>query len=158
MHPRAIELIDKLDLQPHPEGGFYKEVFRSATLVQSPNHGKSRSSVTDIYFLLPAGQISRFHRVLHEEIWNFYEGAPLRLIEMTPDLNHHTSLVLGGSQSICYKHCIPALHWQAAESTGEYSLVGCTVAPGFDFEDFSFLTLGESGCIEKSFPELNKFL
>lgn len=94
-----------------------------------------RNAVTHIYFLLKQGEFSKFHRVLHDEIWNFYEGAPLKLIEfdgeiivekVIGDYGKYVSVVKGGV-------------FQAAESTGEYTLVGCSVAPGFDFKDFSFM-------------------
>ncbi len=129
-------LIKKYDLAAHPEGGYYKEIFRSKTILSSPVHSRQRNAATHIYFLLGRGDISRFHKVLHDEIWNFYEGAPLKLIcfdgkkvtenIMGPGCNSYTAIVNGGV-------------YQAAVSTGDYSLVGCTVAPGFDFNDFSFL-------------------
>ncbi len=129
--------IKKYGLLPHPEGGYYKEVFRSQFVLTSPIHHKKRNAVTHIYFLLGKGDISRFHKVDHDEIWNFYDGAPLRLIQFHNNTvaedtigqhcNDFVSIVNGG----CY---------QAAESTGDYSIAGCTVAPGFDFRDFSFLS------------------
>ena len=85
MNKRAEELINILELSPHPEGGYYKEVYRSKSELSSPKNNKVRNAVTDIYFLLVSGQISRFHKVIHDEIWNFYEGAPLELIEIEPD-------------------------------------------------------------------------
>lgn len=132
MHP----LIQQLDLQTHPEGGFYKEVYRSAQLVNSPANQQARNAVTSIYFLLLKGQISRFHKVLHDETWHFYAGDPLRLIDLHSQCEEH---ILGEKTQVQYQYTITANHWQAAETTGEYSLMGCTVAPGFDFEDFSFL-------------------
>ena len=140
MKNRAQTLIDTLELSPHPEGGYYKEVYRSATEVFSPHAGVSRSSLTDIYFLLLSGQVSRFHRVLHDEIWHFYEGAPLQLVEIEQEglvLREIQLEHLGTTPK--YRHCIKGGNWQAAYSTGNYSLVGCTVAPGFDFADFEFL-------------------
>lgn len=135
--PGIDSLIRMYDLTPHPEGGYFREIFRSQTAVVSPVHDKSRSSVTHIYFLLGQDDVSRFHKVVHDEIWNFYEGSPLALYRydgktttrarIGPGCNAYTAVVQGNA-------------WQAAESTGPYSLVGCTVAPGFDFEDFSFLS------------------
>ena len=78
MHP----LVNKLGLEPHPEGGYYRQIYRSATQVSSPKHGLPRPAVTHIYFLLLKGQVSRFHRVLHDEIWNHYDGAPLTLYQL----------------------------------------------------------------------------
>jgi len=140
MNQRAHELIQLLDLSEHPEGGYYKEVYRSTDKVISPVNKEERHAVTDIYFLLLKGQVSRFHRVCHDEIWNFYEGDPLTLIEIQSDSLETSKIILGECQATPhYKHCIKASHWQAAYSVGEYSLVGCTVAPGFDFKDFQFL-------------------
>ena len=131
------QLIDKYKLVPHPEGGYFREVFRSGQTVFSSVAHTNRDAVSHIYFLLTKGQVSRFHKVLHDEIWNFYAGAPLRLMKydggrieeeiIGTDGNSYVSFVAGGL-------------YQAAESTGEYSLVGCTVAPGFEFGDFSFLS------------------
>lgn len=141
INKRALQLVEMLQLQPHPEGGFFREVYRSAQSVYSSQVSSQRSALTDIYFLLAEDQISRFHRVTHDEVWHFYEGAPLKLFDVTPNGNRLEEHLLGNVGSLpYYTHTIKANHWQAAISAGEYSLVGCTVAPGFDFEDFSFLS------------------
>ena len=129
-------LIDKYNLVPHPEGGYYAVVYESEQSVTSPAAKKVRKAVTHIYFLLLKGQVSKFHKVVHDEIWNFYEGDPIKIIKcygskieediIGPGCSDYASIVEGGV-------------YQAAVSTGVYSLVGCTVAPGFEFEDFSFL-------------------
>ncbi|WP_303722494.1 cupin domain-containing protein [Malonomonas rubra] len=138
MHPRAQQLIEQLQLQPHPEGGYFREVYRSPLQVHSAAVEGTRSAVTDIYFLLPAGQISRWHRVLHDELWNFYEGAPMKLHQLSPDLSScHCSRL--DPQALSFKQLVPGGFWQAAESCGDYSLVGCCVAPGFEFADFLML-------------------
>jgi uncharacterized protein len=129
-------LIKKYNLAPHPEGGYFKEIYRSGQLVQTELAPGRRNAVTHIYFLLGKGQISRFHRVLHDEIWNFYQGAPLQLIQFDARGIKTETLGPGGNT---YAAIVPGNTWQAAVSTGQYSLVGCTVAPGFDFADFSFL-------------------
>nr|WP_320051231.1 cupin domain-containing protein [uncultured Desulfuromonas sp.] len=128
-------LIDRLNLIPHPEGGFYREVYRSEQIVTSSATTTQRSALTHIYFLLVRGQVSRFHRVLHDEVWNYYEGAPLRLVRwrdatieeqcIGPDAAEYCTTIVGGD-------------FQGAESCGDYTLVGCSVAPGFEFADFSF--------------------
>lgn len=133
----AEAIIDRLGLQAHPEGGYFKEVYRSEIKVHSSQADSERSAVTDIYFLLKEGEVSRFHKVLHDEIWHFYSGAPLKLLDA--DLNELREVFLGGADTFNFKHTIKAGRWQAAETTGRYSLLGCTVAPGFDFSDFSFL-------------------
>ncbi len=141
MDPRALTLIDTLALSPHPEGGYYKEMYRSDTRVHSPHAGAMREALTDIYFLLLSGQISRFHRVLHDEIWHLYEGAPLVLVEIEANGTEIREVRLEGSgPPPKYKYCVKGGNWQAAFSMGEYTLVGCTVAPGFDFTDFQFLS------------------
>jgi uncharacterized protein len=136
----AAGIIAELGLQSHPEGGWYRETYRSETTVESPAAGAPRSAMTDIYFLLRVGEVSRFHRVLHDEVWNYYEGAPLRLHLAAPDGTFAKTVTLGPrGQADALKRVVHAACWQAAESTGEYTLAGCTVAPGFDFADFSFL-------------------
>lgn len=149
-------LIDKLDLQPHPEGGYYRQIFSSSHQVRSHSHGEARPAVTHIYFLLLEGQVSRFHRVLHDEIWNHYEGAPLRLYQIQQQ--HLKEERIGGDEDE-YASVVPAGYYQAAESTGEYSLVGCSVAPGFDFADFSFIDEPSlSAWIEVAHPEMMRFI
>jgi predicted cupin superfamily sugar epimerase len=127
MHPRAAQLIRDLSLQPHPEGGHYAEVHRSAA---SPS----------IYFLLAAGELSRWHRVGSEEIWHFYEGSPLELLQLTPAGGDLERILLGpASDRERPVHCVPPGYWQAARSRGAFTLVGCTVAPAFTFADFALL-------------------
>lgn len=132
----ADEIIDRLNLQPHPEGGYFKEVYRSQDTIFSNNANSDRSALTDIYFLLKKGEVSRFHKVLHDEIWNFYLGDPLKLIEYS---NNKMREIILGKENLNFKYTIKANNWQAAESLGNFTLVGCTVAPGFHFDDFSFI-------------------
>ena len=130
------DLIKQYHLIPHPEGGYYREIYRSEQVLCSPAAGKKRNALTHIYFLLAAGQVSRFHKVVHDEVWNFYAGDPLKLIQYNgKDVTETIIGVAGGDFVMVVKGGI----FQAAETTGVYSLVGCTVAPGFEFEDFSFL-------------------
>ncbi len=134
---RAAALVHQLGLLPHPEGGVYREVYRSARPVEPGDGRGSRSALTTIYFLLPAGAISRWHRVLSDEVWHFYEGAPLDLwLASAPghSIERLSLGVLGGDRRPVLT--VPASCWQAARSSGEYTLVGCTVGPGFDFRDF----------------------
>jgi uncharacterized protein len=81
MHPRAAELIAALDLRPHPEGAFYRQVFRSAVQVTPMDGRGPRAALTTIYFLLPEGSFSRWHQVVSDEVWHLYEGGPLELLE-----------------------------------------------------------------------------
>lgn len=127
----VAEIISLLDLRPHPEGGFYRETFRDA----APAGGRAAS--TAIYFLLPAGQKSRWHRIDAAEVWHFYAGAPLDLSIIGPD-GAHATVRLGPAlaQGERPQAVVPAHCWQAAESAGAWTLVGCTVAPGFEFTAF----------------------
>jgi uncharacterized protein len=135
---RASTLVSALRLSLHPEGGFYGELYRSSTQVEPADGRGSRPALTTIYFLLPAGAVSCWHRVQSDEVWHFYEGSPLDLWMAPPDLGVVTLNRLGplseGQQPVL---TVPAGWWQAARSTGAYTLVGCTVAPGFDFQDFA---------------------
>ena len=141
MHPRAAELIAVLGLQPHPEGGFYRQKFRSPVQV-SPMDGRGpRAALTTIYFVLPEGSFSRWHQVASDEVWHLYEGGPLELLELSASgqsiLRHRLGPVGSGTDApVC---TIGAGIWQAARPLGEYAFVGCTVGPGFDWADFRLL-------------------
>jgi uncharacterized protein len=137
---RPETLIRQLSLRPHPEGGWYSEVFRSSRLV-SPDDGREpRSAMTTIYFLLTRGQRSRLHQVNSDEAWHFYEGDPLRLTICDATFERVESVTLGPWDGTFRPvHVVPAGDWQSAGTLGDYSLVGCTVGPGFDFLDFSML-------------------
>ncbi|WP_137165632.1 cupin domain-containing protein [Salinimonas lutimaris] len=149
-------LISRLGLEPHPEGGFFKQTFCSSHTVISPHHQQPRPAMTHIYFLLLKDQVSRFHRVWHDEVWNVYEGAPLRLYQLNQQQLKEQRIGPGETE---YASVVPAGYYQAAESTGDYTLAGCTVAPGFDFADFSFI---DEPClaqwIEVAHPHMARFL
>ena len=136
-HPAMKDLIRQFNLAPHPEGGFFREIYRSKQMVWSDAVSATRAAVTQIYFLLPRGQVSRFHRVAHDEIWHIYQGDPLRLIQFDGSVLTQTCVGKGCSD---YTAIVPAGVWQAAATTGTHTLAGCTVAPGFDFTDFCFLS------------------
>lgn len=134
------ERIERLALAPHPEGGFYREVFRSAERVTPADGRSERAALTVIHFLLPAGAHSRWHEVRSDEQWTFLEGEPLELFVLERDARAVRRIVLGpldarGSPTAI----VPAGAWQAARAPGLYSLVTCTVGPGFDFADFRLL-------------------
>jgi predicted cupin superfamily sugar epimerase len=140
-HPRVAELIRELQLIAHPEGGYYAVVFRSPSMVVPPDGRGSRPGLTTIYFLLPEGAFSRWHRVLSDEVWHFYEGAPLELLQLSADLTSLARFALGPlTVHQAPVHTVAAGDWQAARTTGTYTLVGCTVGPGFDFQDFTLLS------------------
>ena len=150
-------LIDRYNLVPHPEGGFYAEVYRSKQTIKSPVVSKDRKAITHIYFLLPKGQMSIFHKVVHDEIWNFYEGDPVKLIKYNGSTVEEDII---GSGRNDYVSIVEGGVYQAAESTGRYSLVGCSVAPGFEFEDFSLLRdeTEPKDKFLKKFPGYRKFV
>lgn len=134
----AAEVIRLLDLQPHPEGGHYRETFRDARRIEG------RSASTAIYFLLAGGERSHWHRVDAVETWHFYAGAPLALSIAGAD---GTAVIRLGSDLAAGERpqaVVPAGAWQAAESVGAWTLVGCTVAPGFLFAGFELAPAGWS--------------
>jgi predicted cupin superfamily sugar epimerase len=122
---RADAIIARLKLKPHPEGGHYRETFRDP-------RAKSRAHSTAIYFLLKRGEVSALHRVDAAEVWHFYAGAPLELTVGRKKLVLGSDLAKKQQPQIV----VPAHVWQSARSLGAYTLVGCTVAPGFAFEGF----------------------
>jgi predicted cupin superfamily sugar epimerase len=138
--PRAQELIAGLGLQPHPEGGFFREIFRSGATVQPDDGRPQRAAATSIYFLLTRGGHSRWHRVRSDEVWHLYEGGPLELFVAPPDGTKVERVMLGPALvSDGPVYTVPAGWWQAARPLGPYALAGCTVAPGFEFDDFVLL-------------------
>ena len=137
---RGAYLRDRLRLSPHPEGGHFREIYRSADTVQPTDGRPLRQALTTIFFLLQAGEVSRWHRVTSDEVWHFYEGEGLELLVAPPPMDRVARLQLGPvSEGRRPAYTVPAHWWQAARPVGSHALTGCTVAPGFDFADFSFL-------------------
>lgn len=128
----AARIIRRLGLEPHPEGGHYRETYRA------PAAAGERSAVTLIYFLLRAGEVSRWHRIDATEIWHWYAGAPLALSIGTA-LHRLGPDVLAGETP---QQVVPPGAWQSARSLGAWSLCGCSVAPGFSFEGFELAPAG----------------
>ena len=135
--PSAADIIARLELKPHPEGGHYRETFRDP---RADADGRARS--TAIYFLLARGECSHWHRIDAVEIWHYYAGDPLTL-RMADD-GGRRSVRLGPDLAAgeVPQAIVPPHTWQAAESTGDWTLVGCTVAPGFDFATFELAPQG----------------
>ena len=133
----AIDVIARFELEPHPEGGHFRETFRDARLDAD---GRSVSSA--IYFLLARGERSHWHRVDAVEVWHFYVGSPLTLQIADSDGSRTVTLGPDIAAGEVPQAVVPAQAWQAAESTGDWTLVGCTVAPGFDFAKFEMAPAG----------------
>jgi uncharacterized protein len=134
MQTRVAQLIEQLQLQPHPEGGYYRRLFESSVRLPS---GRLASSA--IVFLLPAGQVSRWHRVDVDELWHFYEGEPLELLVAESPRSIQRQVLGPLSTEALPQRAVPAHAWQAARPLGGYSLVGCSLAPAFEFSGFCLL-------------------
>lgn len=129
----ADEIVGLLQLTPHPEGGFYRETFRDGA------GGQDRAASTAIYFLLTGGKPSRWHRVDAAEGWHHYAGAPLELLIEQDGVRRVHLLGADLAQGQRPQAIVPAHAWQAARSLGDWTLVGCTVAPGFEFAHFEVI-------------------
>ncbi|HEY3287919.1 MAG TPA: cupin domain-containing protein [Gemmatimonadaceae bacterium] len=153
---RADDLVRELGLAPHPEGGFYRELFRSRRMVRTDDGRSERWAATTIYYLLRGDDLNKWHRVASDEIWHWYEGAPLELLLLDPPVTRSRHEVVGpvGADSAPVR-VVPASCWQAVRCTGEYTLAGCTVAPGFEFSDFRLLRdmPDLAARLKESFPE-----
>jgi predicted cupin superfamily sugar epimerase len=137
----ADEVVRLLDLAPHPEGGRYRETFRDTATVAS-GADSARAASTAIYFLLRAGEVSRWHRVDAAEVWHWYAGAPLALT--LADAKERRDIRLGPDLAAGERPqaVVPAGAWQQAASLGDWTLVGCTVAPGFQLAGFELAPPG----------------
>ncbi len=158
----AKEIIELLDLQEHPEGGYFKETYRSEEIIPNSILGTSyegeRNVSTGIYFLLTSEKFSAFHKINQDEMWHFYKGSPLKLHMISEDGNY--SFVIIGNDLIrgeLPQYTVKGGDWFAAEVLLEnsYSFVGCTVAPGFDFRDFALPTSKE---LIDIFPQHQKII
>jgi len=144
------KLVKQFNLQPHPEGGWYKETYRSQESIASSalpeRFSGDRSLATAIYFLLEKGNFSAFHRIKSDECWHFYSGDPLNIyiIQLNGELE---TIVLGNDidKGQNFQYVVPANCWFASRPAegSEYCFVGCTVSPGFDFDDFELADAGK---------------
>jgi predicted cupin superfamily sugar epimerase len=154
--------IDKLDLKAHPEGGYYREVYRSPEKIPSSaladRFTGPRVYSTSIYFLLKDDEFSAFHRIKSDEIWHFYAGSPLTLHTIDP-AGDHCEILLGPDPETgeSFQVIIPEGSWYGASLSlpNTYALVGGTVAPGFDFEDFE---IADRSDLTESFPDHNELI
>ena len=148
--------IARFSLRPHPEGGYFRELYRSETEVT--RRDETRSALTTIHYLLAKGQFSRWHVVESDEVWHFLGGEPMELILHNPQNGKTEPIRLGpamvpGCETV---RVVPAGHWQAARPLGELALTGCTVGPGFDFADFRFVS-DLPGQVERFTGDLGRF-
>ena len=134
----AIEIIRLLELRPHPEGGHFRETFRGMHVVAG------RATSTAIYFLLARGERSHWHRIDAAEHWHYYAGAPLELQTTADETGPVASIILGADLAAGERPqaVVPAHVWQSAQCTGDWTLAGCTVAPGFEFKSFELAPEG----------------
>jgi hypothetical protein len=157
MTANAQTYVRALQLQAHPEGGFYRETYRSPLLMDvaqvDPGEFVQRSVSTGIYFLLEHGNFSAFHKIHSDEMWHFYAGQALEVLEISPAGELRcTRLGPDVLQGEVFQHVVPAHTWFASRvvAGGAFSLVGCTVAPGFDFADFC---LADRAALVATFPQ-----
>lgn len=149
----AADYIATLDLIRHPEGGWYRETWRSNLEVTVPWSADKRSAGTSIYFLLESPGFSSFHRIKSDELWHFYEGTAIEIIWIDPNSNIQSCVIgrnhAAGEKLLCV---VPAGCWFAARAKfpESYALVGCTVSPGFDFTDFE---LADRRALIQQYPE-----
>lgn len=152
----APELVRRLALLPHPEGGWYRETYRSALTPTPPGFPGPRSAATAIFYLLERGTRSRWHRIRSDELWHFHLGGALEVLELLPDGTTRTTTLgadLAAGQVL--QHAVPAGAWFGARPLRDYSLVGCTVAPGFDFADFE---MGDAAALRAAHPAARDFI
>jgi uncharacterized protein len=157
MEHTVANLIERLDLVRHPEGGWYRETYRSGEMIPADGlperFSGDRSFCTAIYFLLGKKDVSALHRIKSDEMWHHYSGAALA-VHLFSALGEHRTIKIGRDLGAgeTYQAVVPAGCWFGAEVTGngDYSLVGCTVAPGFDFADFE---MGSREELLKQFPD-----
>ena len=144
------QLISSLDLQPHPEGGYFRETYRSLGEIEEssldPEYKGKRNYSTCIYFLLTSDNFSAFHKIKQDEIWHFYDGTPIKIHMISPSGEYSYQLVGRDlAKGEVPQFVVPGGYWFASEvvESNSFSLVGCTVSPGFSFEDFELNTSTE---------------
>ena len=155
MHPKAKYYIEKLQLERHPEGGYFKEIYRAAEIISldAPRQNLKRNVSTSIYFLLEGSKVSKFHKLKSDELWHFYDGGSVK-VYIIDERGKLSEIVLGRmiEDGEIFQTFIKKNNWFAAEVNDKrsFSLIGCTVSPGFDFSDFE---LAERDYLIKFFPE-----
>ena len=154
--------IDRLQLKPHPEGGFYRETYRASLKIEKsalPDSFRgSRNASTAIYFLIDGANFSAFHRIPADEMWHFYAGSPLA-VEVIDRAGQHSQILVGNNPDSGerFQAIVPAGCWFAShvKDLNSFSLVGCTVAPGFDFADFE---IAECAHLTAQYPQHSELI
>lgn len=160
MQVTVQQLIEQFGLIPHPEGGCYKETYRSTEFISKQalpeRFTGQRFHSSAIYFLLVQGNFSAFHRIKSDECWHFYAGDTLCVHMISPS-GQLTTIYLGNKPGTVYQYVVPAGYWFASETApgGSFSFVGCTVAPAFDFADFE---LADSNTLAQQFPQHSEII
>lgn len=162
MKPEIEKLVTNLELLPHPEGGFYKEVYRSASVIPkdalAADFSGDRNYCTSIYFLLTSENFSAFHRIKQDEIWHFYGGSSLSVHVIDKDgiyTEHKVGMDFSNGEQP--QLVVPAGCWFASSVAAKdsYAFVGCTVAPGFDFDDFE---LANRSTLQEEYPQYSAII
>ncbi len=156
MSVEVTQIVSKLEMSPHPEGGFYKEVYRSEGIIPKDSlqgFSGDRNFCTSIYFLLTSDNFSAFHRIKQDEVWHFYKGSPLYVHVIDPQgkyTRHEIGLDLENGQEP--QLTVPKGCWFASsvKNENDFCFVGCTVAPGFDFQDFE---LADRNSLIENYPQ-----
>jgi predicted cupin superfamily sugar epimerase len=156
LNKKAIQLIKKLKLQKHPEGGYYKQTYSSDIIVNSKGYNGPRHAVTAIYYLVVGDQFSAFHRLRSDEIWNYYAGGSLKLYVI--DKGKLTTIRLGKRRGETVQAVVKSGVWFAAAlltNKKSYCLLGCIVSPGFEYSDWQ---LGKRNELIKMYPQHKKII
>ena len=159
---KATYWVERLGLEPHPEGGYFRQTYRSDVTIAREalpaGFGGARAASTAIYFLLEGKNFSAFHRLRSDEIWHFYAGAPVSVHVIVPS-GRYSSITLGNDLEAgqVLQAVVPARCWFASHVADwqSFGVVGCTVAPGFDFEDFE---MGKRGKLVAEYPRLSEII
>jgi len=133
------KIVKKLNLSKHPEGGYYRQTYKSDLIVRPQKGSYTRSCATHIYYFLSRGMYSKFHKVKHDEIWNLYDGEGVKL-HVYDDKNNKADEQILSNRDFEFHAVVRGDLWQAAEPIGDFTLVGCTVAPGWELEDEAYLS------------------
>lgn len=131
-------IIERLNLAKHPEGGYFRETYRSDLIVKPQKKTYTRAAATHIFYFLPKGEYSKFHKVKHDEIWNLYDGGGVKFHIFDAEADKFCEHTLS-ARNFNYHAVIKGGLWQAAEPIGDYALVGCTVTPGYEVADEVYL-------------------